>query len=100
MAKQIVWSRRAQRDRKEILEYWRVRNKSNTYSKRLNGLFRESVKIITDFPEIGKPTDQANTRIKIVKDYLIIYEETETQILILTIWDSRQDPGKLKEVLR
>ena len=100
MAKQIVWSRRAQRDRKEILEYWRVRNKSNTYSKKLNRLFKESIKIITDFPEIGKLTDQANTRIKIVKDYLIIYEETETQILILAIWDSRQDPGKLKEVLK
>lgn len=100
MAKQIVWSRRAQRDRKEILEYWRVRNKSNTYSKKLNRLFKESIKIITDFPEIGKPTDQANTRIKIVKDYLIIYEETETQILILTIWDSRQDPDRLKEVLK
>lgn len=28
MAKQIVWSSRTQRDRKEILEYWRVRNKS------------------------------------------------------------------------
>jgi addiction module RelE/StbE family toxin len=100
MARQVVWSQRAQRDRKEILDYWRQRNKSNTYSKRLNGLFRESVQIITDFPEIGKPTDQANTRIKIVKDYLIIYEETETQILILTIWDSRQDPGRLKEVLK
>ena len=100
MAKQIVWSRRAQRDRKEILEYWRVRNKSNTYSKKLNRLFKESIKIITDFPEIGKLTDQANTRIKIVKDYLIIYEETETQILILAIWDTRQDPGKLKEVLK
>ena len=66
----------------------------------MNRLFKESIKIITDFPEIGKLTDQANTRIKIVKDYLIIYEETETQILILTIWDSRQDPGKLKEVLK
>jgi len=100
MARQVVWSQRVQRDRKEILDYWRHRNKSNNYSKRLNGLFRESVKIITDFPEIGKPTDQANTRIKIVKDYLIIYEETETEILILTNWDSRQDPGKLKEVIK
>lgn len=96
MAKQIVWSRRAQRDRREILEYWRIRNKSNSYSKKLNRLFKESIKIITDFPQIGKPTDEANTRIKIVKDYLIIYEETQTQIVILTIWDSRQDPDKLK----
>lgn len=96
MAKQIVWSRRAQRDRRQILEYWRIRNKSNSYSKKLNRLFKDSIKIITDFPQIGRPTDEANTRIKIVKDYLIIYEETQTQIVILTIWDSRQNPDKLK----
>ena len=99
MAKQVVWSPRAQKGRKEILEYWRLRNKSNTYSKKLNQLFKESVKIITDFPQIGKSTDDTNTRLKIVRDYLIIYEETETQIFILTIWDSRQDPDKLKKIL-
>ena len=99
MAKEVVWSLRAQKERKEILEYWRLRNKSNTYSKKLNQLFKESVKLITDFPQIGKPTDDINTRIKIVRDYLIIYEETETQIQILTIWDSRQDPEKLKNII-
>jgi toxin YoeB len=46
-------------------------------------------------PQIGKMTDDPNTRIKVVKDYLIIYEETETQIFILTIWDRRQDPEKI-----
>lgn len=99
MAKQVVWSFRAQSDRKEILDYWRQRNKSNSYSKKLDELFKESVRIIKDFPQIGKPTDDINTRIKIVKGYLIIYEETETQILILTIWDSRQDPEELKKIL-
>ena len=99
MAKEVVWSLRAQKERKEILEYWRLRNKSNTYSRKLNQLFKESVKLITDFPQIGKPTDDINTRIKIVRDYLIIYEETETQIQILTIWDSRQDPDKLKNII-
>ena len=99
MAKQVVWSLRAQKERKEILEYWRLRNKSTTYSKKLNQLFKESVKIITDFPQIGKPTDDVNTRIKVVRDYLIIYEETEFQIHILTVWDSRQDPEKLKIIL-
>ena len=48
MAKQVVWSLRAQADRKEILNYWRLRNKSNNYSKKLNQLFKESVRIITD----------------------------------------------------
>ena len=100
MVKQVVWSLRAQNDRKEILNYWRLRNKSSTYSKKLNQLFKNSIQIIKDFPQIGKSTDDPNTRIKIVKDYLLFYEETETQILILTIWDSRQDPDKLKKVLK
>lgn len=99
MAKQVIWSLRAQNDKKEILDYWRQRNKSNTYSKKLNELFKESIKIILDFPQIGKVTDDTKARIKIVRDYLIIYEETETQIFILTIWDSRQDPEKLKKIL-
>jgi addiction module RelE/StbE family toxin len=100
MVKQVVWSLRAQQERKEILDYWRRRNKSNTYSKKLDLLFRESVRIVKDFPQVGKTADEKNTRIKIVKDYLLIYEETETQILILTIWDSRRDPDKLKESLQ
>ena len=99
MAKQVIWSLRAQNDKKEILDYWRQRNKSNTYSKKLNELFKESIRIILDFPQIGKVTDDTKARIKIVRDYLIIYEETETQIFILTIWDSRQDPEKLKKIL-
>ena len=100
MAKQVVWSLRAQDDRKNILSYWRQRNKSNTYSKKLNLLFKEAVNTIRDFPKIGKLTDDRNTRIKVVRDYLIIYEETETTIFILTVWDGRQDPAKLVKVLR
>jgi addiction module RelE/StbE family toxin len=80
MAKKVIWSRRAQNDKKEILDYWRQRNKSNIYSKKLNELFKESIKIILDFPQIGKVTDATKARIKIVRDYLIIYEGTETQI--------------------
>ena len=100
MAKQVIWSLRAQNEKKEILDYWRQRNKSNAYSKKLNELFKESIKIIIDFPQIGKVTDDTRARIKIVRDYLIIYEETVTQISILTIWDSRQDPDRLKKILK
>jgi plasmid stabilization system protein ParE len=77
MAKQVVWSHRAQLDRKQILDYWQKRNKSNAYSSKLNQLFKEAIKIINDFPQIGKPTDDINLRIKVIKDYLIIYEETQ-----------------------
>jgi plasmid stabilization system protein ParE len=67
MAKQVIWSLRAQNDKKEILDYWRRRNKSDAYSKKLNELFKESIKIILDFPQIGKVTDDTKARIKIVR---------------------------------
>lgn len=96
MAKKVVWSQKAQKDRRRILKYWKGRNKSNVYSIKLAQLFKDSVKIISEFPQIGKLTDDINVRIKIVKDYYILYEETNTQIHILTLWDSRQNPEELK----
>jgi plasmid stabilization system protein ParE len=82
MVKQVIWSLKAHHDRKQILDYWRARNKSNTYSEKLNSLFKEAIRIITDFPKIGKPTDIENVRIKIVRDYFIFYEEGEQYIYI------------------
>ena len=100
MAKKVIWSIRAQSDRKHILEYWRQRNKSDTYSKKLDDHFREAINIIKDFPQIGKLTDDQKARIKVVKDYLLIYENMDDSIIILTIWDSRQDPKKLEKILK
>lgn len=99
MVKQVVWSPRAHADRRNILDYWRRRNRSNTYSKKLNKLIKEAIQLIKEFPHIGKQTDDPSTRIKIVRDYLIFYEETPTQIRILTIWDYRQNPERLTEIL-
>ena len=100
MAKHVVWTQRAQADRRQILKYWLDRNKSSIYCIKLNYLFKQVVKLISNYPQIGKPTSDANARIKVVKDYLVIYQETETTISILTIWDTRQNPEKLKHILK
>jgi toxin YoeB len=99
MAKRIVYSQRAKADKKQILSYWQQRNKSNTFSKKLQQQFKAATKIISEFPQIGELTDDKKARIKVVRDYLIIYEEFDAQIFILTIWDSRQDPDKLSKIL-
>jgi toxin YoeB len=96
MAKKVVWSLRAQNDRKKIFSYWNKRNKSNNYSIRLNRLFIEATKAISDYPKIGKITERENIRIKIVRDYLIVYKELENKIEVLTIFRSHQNPAKLK----
>jgi len=98
--KKIIWSIRAQQDRLEILDYWIKRNKSTVYSEKLFKLFKEATSLISEHPEIGKPTDISGIRIKIVRDYLMIYQEQATQIDILLIWDSRQDPKKLRKLIK
>ncbi|MFW5831129.1 MAG: type II toxin-antitoxin system RelE/ParE family toxin [Prolixibacteraceae bacterium] len=98
MAGRIVWTVQAQYDRIQILSYWKERNKSTEYSRKLDRLFRESVRFIKKYPLIGKPTDLQNVRLKIVRNYLIVYEIKKETIIILRIWDSRRNPGKLKEI--
>lgn len=99
MAKKIVWSQKAQNDRKEILLYWKNRNKSIVYSIKLNELFNDAAEIIATFPKIGKPSGYKDSRIKIVKNYLLVYKEFNSFISIITIWDTRQNPLKLEKIL-
>jgi toxin YoeB len=99
MVKQIIWTFRAQQDRKNIFEYWNNRNKSKTYCKKLNGLIKDSLKLVSKYPLIGKKTDFDRIRIKILREFLIIYEITASQIIVLTIWDCRKNPDDLKRFL-
>ncbi len=92
MARRIVWTRRAQTERIEILSFWKEHNQSSTYSKKLNDLIKKSLQIISRHPMIGKPTQIKNVRVKVLSNYLIIYEITPLEIIVLSIWDSRQKP--------
>lgn len=88
MAKPIIWSRTAHKDRLNILDYWAKRNKSITYSKKLNLLFEHTAELVRKFPQIGKRTEITQVRFRVVRDYLFTYRETEKHIEILTIWDT------------
>ena len=94
MAWQIIWTERAQKERFEIFTFWNTHNQSSVYSKKLNELIKQSLKIISRHPLIGKPTNKENVRIKILKNYLIIYEIKKQEIIVLSLWDSRQKPEK------
>lgn len=98
MAKRkINWTEKANFERKEILEYWINRNKSKTYSIKLNKLFIETMKRVANYPEIGRKTDfDENVRLKIVRDYLMFYEFDEKQMKVLSVWDGNRDKRKLK----
>lgn len=100
MAKQIIWSDRATNDLLEIFEYWVTRNKSNNYNKKLNILFNKSIDLIASYSSIGRPTQIKNIKVKVIKDYQLIYEDSPELIIILTIWDNRRNPEKLKKIIK
>ena len=81
MAKRkVTWTKKANTERKEILEYWIDRNKSKTFCIRLNLLIIENLRLILSKPAIGKKTELENVRIRIIRDYLLIYEIKEDEI--------------------
>lgn len=99
MVKRVVWTTLAFNQKKDILHYWKIRNKSNVYCIKLDFLFKRAIQIISEYPKIGRLTDDKNLRVKIVRDYLIFYAEYDNEIVILSVWDNRQNPDKLKRII-
>jgi len=96
MVKEIIWSHAAEREKNEILRFWFVHNQSPTYSIKLDDLINQAVELLPYYPFMGRKTDFGKVRLIVVENCLILYEVTETQILILSIADGRQDPDKIK----
>lgn len=100
MAKRLIWSPLARKIRKEILQYWILRNKSKYYSQKLNILFENSAQQIADFPYSGISVSDNIYRGKLIKDYYILYKIKDDSIEILFIWDTRKDPADLLKLIR
>ena len=96
MAFKINWTVKAQNDRVEILQYWIDRTKSALFAVKLNEIFNERVELLAQYPNLGKKTDMKQIRAHIVKDYFIFYKIIEKTILIVSIFDTRQHPRKLR----
>lgn len=92
MARRLIWSIEARNSRKSIFEYWNNRNKSKIYSNKLNSLYNENLKIVLKLPEFGHQTYKENTKFIIVSHFEIFYKITPKEIVVLDIWDTRQNP--------
>jgi len=99
MARKIIWSKRAQEDRINIFSYWNKRNKSKAYSKRLNKNFILAAEFVAINPNTGKSTDREGIKIKFVSHFALIYEFTESELHLLSIFDTRQNLVKLQKII-
>jgi len=89
---EIIWSSKALFDKKEILDFWISKNRSNIYSKKLNLLIEQKLKQISENPDSGIQTNIENIRALLVENYYIHYSIKAETIRILRIWDARQNP--------
>lgn len=92
MARRLIWSVEARNSRKSIFDYWNNRNKSKVYSRKLNLLFNTNLKIVIQLPESGKHTFREDAKFIIVSHFEVIYKITPNEIVVLDIWDTRQNP--------
>ncbi len=91
MARKIIWSINAQRERLEILNYWADRNGSTRYSEKLDSVFRRSLRVIAAHPKLGRPTSDPEVRVKGMGDHILFYSFTVTEVHVLSVWHGKRD---------
>ena len=89
--RKIIWSRRATIKLYSILEFYILRNKSKTYSTKLYTKINKEVKLLQSNPELGIKTTEESIRGLIIESYIVYYQVTGNEIVIHSIWDSRQN---------
>lgn len=95
----IIWTDIARKQRNHIFNYWNSRNKSTTYSIRLNKLIYEKINFLKANPLTGIELEVENYRNLHFEKYSLIYKISNNTIFILAFWDNRQNPEKLKKLL-
>jgi len=97
MHREIIWSPLAEKDLGEILEYL-----SENWNQKLIFRFLSKIELITN--QIAKIPNQypiINKKLRVrkcvvTKQNTLFYREAEKRIEILRLFDTRQDPKKLK----
>ena len=95
----IVWTTLARRERDVIFDYLNKKNKSNHYSKKLNLIIYQKIDLLKSNPFIGIETDFKPYRILLFENYGLVYRSEEELLYIISVWDNRQNPSKLKKLL-
>jgi plasmid stabilization system protein ParE len=97
MAKQIIWSPSAESDFANILEYlqenWEERV-TNQFIDLTEGILAQISINPRQFPLIHKK--QKIRKCVITKHNTLFYRESNSQVDLLRIYDTRQDPNTLK----
>jgi toxin YoeB len=92
--KTIVWTELAEEELKNIIDYWNVRNQTDTYTIKLLKKLKTFLELLALHPKIGRKSSQReNVRIKVfMQNFLIIYRTEGNILFVLDFWDTRKNP--------
>jgi len=96
----VVWTEIAARQRREVLKYWTIRNKSTAYAEKLIAISEARIKVILNHPEGFPQTIYQGTRVSALGHFSILYKLTDDHLIITAFWDNRQDPKKLLKIIK
>lgn len=92
--REVVWTVNAENKLFEILDFFTERNKSDTYSLHLYDRFEKELEGVAYHPGIGIKTSLDQIKGLIMAEYILFYEITEDKVIVLKVWDCRENPEK------
>lgn len=96
-ALKIIWTERALDDLLNIKEFISLDSEVQAI-KQLNRIFDRETQLTTEPRSGGMQTGTDSSfeiRYLVQDNYKILYRFTETELFVLTVFDTRQDPAKL-----
>ena len=96
---EIRWSKNAELDLFETLQFYTHRNQNTMYSESILSEISSATSNLLQFPMLGRPFDD-NLRVLVVLDYNIYYEIQGKSIRIHLFWDTRRNSIDLEVSLR
>ncbi|NCT18856.1 MAG: plasmid stabilization system [Flavobacteriaceae bacterium CG_4_8_14_3_um_filter_34_10] len=92
--KQIIWSKRANTELVNVLEFFNERNGNTYYSAKILNEVEDILKVLSENELMGRLTSDRRSRVVVMEVYLIFYEVMDSKIEILSFWDNRQNNKK------
>ncbi len=98
MALEIIWSQEADNNLAAIISYLE-NNWTEKELKKFASILEEKINLIAEYPLSGKQSQRLHgTRECILtKHNTLFYVVNKTNLYIVSIWDNRQNPDKLKQ---
>jgi plasmid stabilization system protein ParE len=98
--RKIIWTATADKQLQLILDYWLDRNRSAEYPNKILRLVDEYVEQIANRPDSYRLTEHRNNRVCVMGTFSIYFKRINNTVYITSFWDNRQNPKRLKRILK